>query len=383
VWPGGAASPESRAFQDTGFLVLRTSTSQAILDAGPHGFLNGGHAHADALSLVLSIEGQPLLIDPGTGTYTMDAAMRDRFRSTAMHNTIVVDGRCQSVPDGPFHWRSRTNARIEAFRPGVGLIEGSHDGYAPLIHRRTILNDGRDLWLIVDHLIGDGPHRMDAYWHLDPQWCQAGRRPSDAGDIGHPAGMRAAIVSTAHESHTYHGDAEGLGWCAPVYGRVIPSLTLRFTEYGIATFSIVTAIAASATTARAFPLSITQLPIAADAPDGWHRTAVLVLFNGAATIASFAAPSGATRDRRVRHRVRARGGELVTDASVALLRLSRAGEAEELRLLDGRVAHWTGRTPFAIDLPERVDELRFDPRALESVEGSTEEGTHVRHRRIR
>ena len=37
-----------------------------------HGFLNGGHAHADALSLVMSIEGRPFLVDPGTSTYTMD-----------------------------------------------------------------------------------------------------------------------------------------------------------------------------------------------------------------------------------------------------------------------------------------------------------------------
>src|SRR6185503_16095739 len=89
-----------------GYFVSRgTDGSHAVLDAGPHGYRNGGHAHADALSLTLSIDGHPLLIDPGTSTYTMDSQLRDNMRSTASHNTVTFDGRSQSVPDGPFHWR--------------------------------------------------------------------------------------------------------------------------------------------------------------------------------------------------------------------------------------------------------------------------------------
>ena len=73
-----------------------------MLDAGPHGYRNGGHAHADALSLTLSIDGRPLLIDPGTSTYTMDSQLRDGMRSTASHNTVNVDGRSQSKPTARF-----------------------------------------------------------------------------------------------------------------------------------------------------------------------------------------------------------------------------------------------------------------------------------------
>ncbi len=71
------------------------SGDHLVFDAGPHGFLNGGHAHSDALALTLSVSGRPLLIDPGTATYTMDAELRDRFRGTSMHNTVMLGRRPQ------------------------------------------------------------------------------------------------------------------------------------------------------------------------------------------------------------------------------------------------------------------------------------------------
>src|SRR4030095_4322274 len=66
------SGPRSRAFPNTGYVVMRSGRDHAVLDVGAHGFMNGGHAHADALSLTLSLDGRPLLVDPGTATYTMD-----------------------------------------------------------------------------------------------------------------------------------------------------------------------------------------------------------------------------------------------------------------------------------------------------------------------
>ena len=112
-----------------------------VIDAGPHGYLNGGHAHADASSVTLSVRGQPLLIDPGTACYTSDPELRDRFRSTRYHNTLMVDGRPQSLAAGPFHWHSTASATAYSWRsePGLDVFEGTHDGYRPLVHQRTVL----------------------------------------------------------------------------------------------------------------------------------------------------------------------------------------------------------------------------------------------------
>jgi hypothetical protein len=175
--PAGRRSPvapwPSRLLRDSGYFVSRTADgSHLVFDVGPHGFLNGGHAHADALSIVLGIEGQPIFVDSGTGTYTLDAEARDRFRSSRMHNTLVLAGREHAIPDGPFHWRTRADARLLIARatPGMDFAAGLHDGYAPYRHVRAVLAIQGAGWLIVDRVTGPGPVAADTWWHLHPSW---------------------------------------------------------------------------------------------------------------------------------------------------------------------------------------------------------------------
>src|SRR5207244_84518 len=92
----------SAALPATGYYVSRSvAGDHLVIDGGPHGFQNAGHAHADALALTFTVQGIPFLIDPGTACYTTDPELRDRLRSSAMHNTVTIDGRSQSLPGGP------------------------------------------------------------------------------------------------------------------------------------------------------------------------------------------------------------------------------------------------------------------------------------------
>ena len=174
-----SALPRTEAFDEMGYYIARPSAgAHLVFDVGRHGFLNGGHAHADALSIVLTIDGRPLLIDPGTAVYTTDAALRDRFHGTALHNTLLVDGRPQSEPGRPFQWHSRIDARplARVDEPGLVYFEAAHAGFAPLEHRRSVLCV-EDLVLIADHLVStSGPTErtaVEAHWHLDPAWTEA------------------------------------------------------------------------------------------------------------------------------------------------------------------------------------------------------------------
>src|SRR5439155_5697473 len=97
----------STAFADGGLYLMASPGAQMLLDAGPHGSGRGGHGHADALSLRLSINRRPWLVDPGSYVYVapeQEAQSRDQFRGTAAHNTLCVDGLDQAIIHGTFSW---------------------------------------------------------------------------------------------------------------------------------------------------------------------------------------------------------------------------------------------------------------------------------------
>jgi hypothetical protein len=355
----------SRHFPDTGYAILRSDADLAIVDVGPHGFLNGGHAHADALSLVLSLNGRTLLIDPGTSTYTMDAERRDRFRSSAMHNTVVVDGRSQSIPDGPFHWASRATGRLEFWRsePEFDCIEASHDGYLPVIHRRAVLRGPDGIWFVADHLLGDSiEHLMEMHWHVSPEWSL---RSTDRKTVRlqHFDGSWAAIASTSAERHEFRGDNGGLGWCAPAYGQLVPSVTVRFAHKGRAGFSSVASIAAVAAADR---FSIGDVAISCDEIDAWHRIAAVLSSAGRAVLTLFATPNPTSSLRvngRALQRVALAFGEFATDARMAALYFSEDMEPQSLLALDATRVGWIGSGAFGLEF-RKAQDLHLDVTAL-------------------
>jgi hypothetical protein len=237
-----AVTIASRALTETGYFVARDADGgHAVFDAGAHGYLNAGHAHADALAVTLTLADRPLLIDPGTSTYLMDMRLRDRLRSSISHNTVTVDGRSPSSPAGPFHWRTRTDARLEAWRHNEAFdwAEGAHDGYAPLQHRRAVVRTSRSGWLIADEILGPGHHAASAHWHFDPEWTLL----AESGRIraSHPDGDVAWLLHDAPQTEIFRGDRDsGLGWCAPVYGTLLPSPTARVTVEGESPLRLIT-----------------------------------------------------------------------------------------------------------------------------------------------
>ena len=212
----------SAALGASGYYVSRVAPgAHLIFDAGPHGYLNGGHAHADALSVVLTVDSRPLLVDPGTATYTMDPALRDRFRSTAMHNTVVVDGAPQSTPRGPFHWHTRTDARAIAWKtaPGIDYAEGCHSGYRAALHHRAVLAVAGIGWFVIDRLLGSGRVNAEALWHLAPEWHVTSVTTGGAAlRLAHADGTAQWIASSWPLAPLPEGHP--LRAVAPEYGRV-------------------------------------------------------------------------------------------------------------------------------------------------------------------
>jgi hypothetical protein len=174
--PAAPAFAGSTALRESGFYLMtdEMSEQQLLIDAGPLGAGNGGHGHADALSICLVRQGLHLLMDPGTFEYIGTSGERARLRGTAAHNTMQVDGCDQADSTGPFSWKNSPRIKVEQWITGqdFDLFQGSHDGYSrlasPVIHRRWVFHKKGGFWLVWDVAEGRGPHQLDIVWHLGP-----------------------------------------------------------------------------------------------------------------------------------------------------------------------------------------------------------------------
>src|SRR5207237_2322755 len=87
-----------------GYVVAQRGEARVLFDAAELGLAPlYAHGHADALQVLLDVRG-PRLVDPGTGGYHAQAALRERLRATGAHDTVEVDGASQSQPGGLFQW---------------------------------------------------------------------------------------------------------------------------------------------------------------------------------------------------------------------------------------------------------------------------------------
>lgn len=167
----------SKAFRASGFFVMRdsweTDANFLLIDCGEHGFLNCGHAHADALSFVLSVGGEPVLIDSGTYNYTVDSAARQLFRSTAAHNCLTVNNESSSVPEGVFTWKSIAEARLLEWREEENLVcfRGTHNGFARfgVDYEREILLKKRDSVVLTDSIESRDSNSYQLNFILSPE----------------------------------------------------------------------------------------------------------------------------------------------------------------------------------------------------------------------
>lgn len=172
--------PQARccAFPDGGIYVLAEAQPLPLaimVDAGPQGVGRSGHGHADALSLRLTMDGMRWLIDSGSGVYiSRDLSDRNEFRGTGAHNTMIVDGVDQAVPEEAFSWTKIPAAVAENWLVGRGFtyFEGSHNGYTrladPVLHRRHVMKIAGSLFLVRDVAIGHAEHDLEIRWHFAP-----------------------------------------------------------------------------------------------------------------------------------------------------------------------------------------------------------------------
>ena len=177
--PSASAPPRSVAFPSGGVYVLRTPTTHLVVDCAEVGLGGrGGHGHNDMLSFELFLNGANIVTDCGAYLYTASREWRDRFRSTAFHNGVQVDGEELNRFLGPDRlWYLQYDAKPIAptLTRGarVDVFSGAHSGYErldpPVSHARRFIVDREQPRVLLRDTLGGGGRR-DLVWrfHFDP-----------------------------------------------------------------------------------------------------------------------------------------------------------------------------------------------------------------------
>ncbi len=155
-----------KAYEDFGLYLWRLKNlffAIRLGDVGQNG--GGGHAHNDQLAFVAAFCGVTFFVDTGTGVYTANQDVRNRFRSTSAHNTVFVADREQQVwRDG---WEGLFSLHQTAEYEIKTCDEHSFSGvlrYDDVEHERSIAI-GPDVVKGCDSLSAPGR----AFFHLHPE----------------------------------------------------------------------------------------------------------------------------------------------------------------------------------------------------------------------
>ena len=171
----------SSFYSEEGHFIFRKQSidkSEIYLhfDAAPLGFLSiAAHGHADALSFIMHLDGQPLFVDSGTYTYHTEPSWRNYFVSTRAHNTLCIDGQNQAFQAGALLWMNHFTPKLHLVQQKTDkeIVVASHNGYDKIgcSHQRSIEFDRLiDTFTIIDSVYStrDEKHLIEVFFHLHP-----------------------------------------------------------------------------------------------------------------------------------------------------------------------------------------------------------------------
>lgn len=140
-----ACQPPPEIYQDCGWCVVSRGELKVIGVCGKPGLKGiGSHDHNHCNELIISAKGSEFIVDPGTGCYTADPAIRNRFRSIGSHSTLQ-SGEEPSVwkntLDGLFYIRKTWRHHLYLSPSGTLSM---HARYGNVRHEREVdFSDGK------------------------------------------------------------------------------------------------------------------------------------------------------------------------------------------------------------------------------------------------
>ena len=223
-------------FDTSGYTIIKAEYGlHVIFDHGPLGMAPlYSHGHADALSVVLSRSGVPILVDSGTYRYNTDSVWRRYFKGTRAHNTVTIDDMDQAEQKTSFSWSHPFTVDLKKnieIKKGY-FIQATHNGYQrlthPVFHTRSIVWFDEFNFVIKDSFTGEGNHTFELNFHFHPK---AVLIEKGSWWIVTCAKERAFIRLLGKNTFAQISGQTNpiLGWYSPSYGikRECPVLTCR------------------------------------------------------------------------------------------------------------------------------------------------------------
>ena len=228
-----ASERRSIGFADGGVFLLRSDVDHVFIDCGPVGLAGrGGHGHNDCLAFDAMLAGVHVVADPGSYVYTASPELRNRFRSTAVHNTPTVDGAEQNRFSPSELWTLREDAtpHVLQWGPERNFFRGAHGGYrrlpSPVTPVRSLALDP-DLHRLAVHdcFEGEGAHDVSIAYTFPPT----------LGVTGLDEGALQLTDGEHHFVLLWEGAwsvEQSSSWFSPSYGVRLETQAVTFTHSG-------------------------------------------------------------------------------------------------------------------------------------------------------
>lgn len=212
---------------ESGQAVWRDARWTARADASPLGFGSmAAHGHLDALHVSLWCGQQALVIDPGTGAYYSNPALRERLAAWEAHNgPVPLAGRATPRRMGAFLWAAHHPQPELEISGNICVMRFEHGHQS--VRRAVCVADGHVE--ICDEVPADVPHQVS--WQLAPGW-RVQRQGASAFLCVHAEGTRV------------HGTLNGTavaGWemveavASPRFREVVTTQAVRVSFQGTLT----------------------------------------------------------------------------------------------------------------------------------------------------
>jgi uncharacterized heparinase superfamily protein len=168
----------SKKLNESQLVAMRSDSMHCLVDCGEIGRRGkGGYGHNDILSFELWADGVSFLVDSGSLRYSGNKSLRNDYRSTKAHNTVMVDGVEQADFLDDFHIKADySTPKILQWTPSEDkdVLIAEHYAYKtmltdPVTHNRTLILE-KDLHrlTLIDHLFGKGNHIAELFFHFNP-----------------------------------------------------------------------------------------------------------------------------------------------------------------------------------------------------------------------